>query len=82
MSSTYCPVDDSLLVRCACRVLATDGAKVVLQRVGGVAQRLPGAAFDDAGVPHHQGSRSLSGYAEIWVREFIYLIQHSIMHDF
>jgi hypothetical protein len=33
-------------------------------------------------VPHHQGSRSLSGYAEAWVREFIYLIQHSIMHDF
>jgi hypothetical protein len=23
-------------------------------------------------VPHHQGSRSLSGYAQTWVREFIY----------
>jgi hypothetical protein len=48
MSSTYCPVDDSLLVRCASQVLATDGAKVVLQRVGGVAQRVPGAAYADA----------------------------------
>jgi hypothetical protein len=48
MSNTWCPVDDSLLVPRASRVLATDGAQVVLGWVGGVAPRLSGAAFDDA----------------------------------
>jgi hypothetical protein len=26
------------------------------------------------GVPHHQGNRSLNGYAQTWVRESIFLL--------
>jgi len=35
-------------VRRASPVLGTDGGQVVLTRVGGDAQLVPGAAFDDA----------------------------------
>ena len=31
------------------------------------------------GVPHHQGSRNLAGYAQAWVREFRYLFKSPIL---
>ena len=48
MSYTY-DVGAFVVVRLRCAVLSPDGGQVVRPRVGGESQRLPGAAFADAG---------------------------------